>query len=511
MTDLIDLFIVGGGINGAAVARDAVGRGLSVFLAEQGDYASATSSASSKLIHGGLRYLEQREFRLVRESLRERDVMLRIAPHLVEPIRFLVPVTRRQRRPGWVVRLGLWLYDRLASSAVMPPSGRLDPADFAATGLRTDALTAILHYSDCQVDDARLTLSTLLDARARGATIRNYCKVAAITPVAEGYRITCIDEDGRDFVVSARAVVNAAGPWADPVLRLLPGYETATPRIRLVRGSHIVVPMPEGASQDAFTLLNDDRRVVFVLPWLGGRYRVIGTTDVDHPGAPDTPVCTPAERDYLLAAYNRFFAQSLEAGDIIWSWSGVRALVDDGTSNPSAVSREYRLEAIRHGTGMFLSVLGGKLTSHRPLAEAVMRHLRPVFSDLGPDWTATAPLTGGALPRPALERLWQEGPTAVPGKVRRRWTGTYGAEVRAIFSLWESDRTAREQIAPGVYAAELMHAVAHEDVRRAEDFLYRRTRLFLELDTQEQAAIADWLAVRRRCDAGAFAPIGQNG
>ena len=498
MIESVDLFIVGGGINGAGVARDAVGRGLSVFLAEQGDYGSATSSASSKLIHGGLRYLEQREFRLVRESLRERDVMLRIAPHLVTPLRFLVPVTRRQRRPSWMVRLGLWLYDRLASSSLMPHSGEIDPAGFSATGLKTDDLRAILHYSDCQVDDARLTLSTLLDARARGATVRNYCKVVAINPVAEGYRVTCLNEDGMDFVIFARAVVNAAGPWADPVLRLLPGQENATPRLRLVRGSHIVVRMPEGASPDAFTLQNEDRRVVFVLPWLDGKYRVIGTTDVDHRGDPGSPECTPEERDYLLRVYNRFFARSLGTEDIVWSWSGVRSLVDDGSNSPSAVSREYRLEVIKHGPGIFLNILGGKLTSHRPLAEEVMKRLRPVFSDLGPSWTASAPLTGGALQSAALERLWEEGPTSVPGAVRRRWTGTYGSEAKAIFQRWDSDAAARVKIAPGIFAAELMHAIEAEDVRRAEDFLYRRTKLSLALSEEERAAVADWVAANAR-------------
>lgn len=498
MVEAVDLFIIGGGINGAGIARDAIGRGLSVFLAEQADYGSATSSASSKLIHGGLRYLEQREFRLVRESLRERDVMLRIAPHLVEPVRFLVPIYRGQRRPAWMVRLGLHLYDWLASSSVMPRSGAVEEAALADTGLQANDLRSVLHYSDCQVDDARLTLSTLLDARARGATIRNYCKVVAVTPVTEGYRITCLADNGMDFVVLAHAVVNAAGPWADPVLRLLPGKESATPRIRLVRGSHIVVPMPEGASPDAFTLQTSDRRVVFVLPWLDGRFRIIGTTDVDHQGTPCHPECSDAERDYLLAAYNGFFTRALTPDDIVWCWSGVRSLVDDGSSNPSAVSREYRLETFRQGSGMFLSVLGGKLTSHRPLAEEVMQKLRPVFCDLGPSWTATAPLTGGAMSRAALEQLWKTGPSAVPGETRRRWARTYGSETSALFRIWEKDPHARAEVAPGIFAAELHYGLTAEDVRQPEDFLYRRTKTFLSLNADGRRAVENWLLERLR-------------
>ncbi|HEY4544806.1 MAG TPA: glycerol-3-phosphate dehydrogenase [Pedomonas sp.] len=503
MVEAVDLFIIGGGINGAGIARDAIGRGLSVFLAEQADYGSATSSASSKLIHGGLRYLEQREFRLVRESLRERDVMLRIAPHLVEPVRFLVPIARQQRRPAWMVRLGLHLYDWLAASSLMPRSGRIDEDMLAETGLQTGDLRSVLHYSDCQVDDARLTLVTLLDARARGAIIRNYCKVVAVTPMAQGYRLTCVDEKGMDFIVMARAVVNAAGPWADPVLRLLPGYESAKARIRLVRGSHIVVRATDGTPPDAFTLQADDGRVVFVLPWLDNRYRIIGTTDVDHQGDPGQPECSEAEREYLLAAYNSFFTHDLTAEDVVWSWSGVRSLVDDGSASPSAVSREYRLEAIRHGPGVFLSVLGGKITSHRPLAAEVMQKLRPVFCDLGPDWTASAPLMGGSLSRSALEQLWQVGPIGIPEETRRRWAYTYGSETPVLFRMWVEDPQARAEIAPGTFAAELRYALAVEDVRRPEDFLMRRTKLFLELSEGERQTITDWVLERSRqaCDA----------
>lgn len=496
MVETVDLFIIGGGINGAGIARDAIGRGLSVFLAEQADYGSGTSSASSKLIHGGLRYLEQREFRLVRESLRERDVLLRIAPHLVEPIRFLVPVGRGQRRPAWMVRLGLHLYDWLAASSLMPRSGRIDDAELAGTGLQTGDLRSVLHYSDCQVDDSRLTLATLLDARVRGAIVRNYCKVVAVTPIAESYRLTCVDEKGVDFIVMARAVVNAAGPWADPVLRLLPGYEAARPRIRLVRGSHIVVRTPEGAPPDAFTLQAKDGRVVFVLPWLENHYRVIGTTDVDHDGDPGEPVCSEAERDYLLAAYNSFFTHGLTAENIVWCWSGVRSLVDDGSSNPSAVSREYRLELVRHGAGAFVNVLGGKLTSHRPLAEEVMQKLRPVFCDLGPDWTASAPLTGGTLSRPALEQLWRKGPAPIPEATRRRWARTYGSETRTLFRMWEEDPQARLEIAPGIFAAELHYGLTMEDVRRPEDFLTRRTKTFLDLSERDCQAVSDWIQAR---------------
>ena len=496
MVETCDLFVIGGGVNGAAIARDAAGRGLRVQLAEARDYAWATSSASSKLIHGGLRYLEQFAFALVRESLHEREVMLRTAPHLVRPLRFLLPVMRHQPRPAWTVHLGLRLYDLLAGRTGLPRSGRLAPdqADIWAE-LKPDDIRAVLHYPDCQVDDARLVLSLLLDARARGAVVRNYCRVTALTPGAAGIDVTTQSGDGAAHRVRARVVVNAGGPWADTVAALAGAEAAAAVRLRLVRGSHIVVRAPRGASADAYTLQNDDRRVVFVLPWLDGRYRVIGTTDVAHHGAPETAACTDDERDYLLAAYNRFFRATIDKADIVWSWAGVRPLADDGKANPSAVSREYRLDARPLGGGTLLSVIGGKLTTHRTLAEEALALLASSLGPLPPSWTASAPLAGGLLSRADLDLMWRAGPDVIPADIRRRWAFTYGSDAQELFAR-ALEPAARVAIAPGVLHAELDHAVQVEDARCAADFLCRRTTLHLTLDAGDRARVAAWFAAR---------------
>lgn len=492
-----DLVVIGGGINGAAVARDAAGRGLKVLLAEAADYAGATSSASSKLIHGGIRYLEQYEFRLVRESLHERETLMRIAPHLVYPLRFLVPVTRGQPRPAWMVRLGLVLYDLLSGRRLLEKTGRLSTsAASAVPRLHMEGVRAVLHYPDCWTDDARLTLETLLDARARGADIGNYRPVTRIEPAADGYRVT-FREDGRPCTVDARYVVNAGGPWANAVLGKVEGGAAPEKRLRLVRGSHIVVPMPEPKETRAFTLQNDDKRVVFVIPWLE-RFLIIGTTDVPHEGDPAHPQCSDAERDYLLACYRRFFDHPVTARDVVWSWSGVRPLVDDGSDNPSKVTREYELVVHRQGVGGMISIYGGKITTHRKLGELVMDKLREVGCAMGPAWTGAAPIHGGELDRASLAALAEAGPAAVAPEVRRRWAFTYGSASRDLYAAIERDPALAAEVAPGLPEAELRHAVTIEDARTADDFLYRRTKTFILLDEAGLDAVRAWFARRGR-------------
>ena len=379
MRNAFDIVVVGGGINGAAVARDATGRGFKVLLAEKDDYAGATSSASSKLVHGGIRYLEHREFRLVRESLRERETLLAIAPHLVTPLRFLLPITRSQPRPAWMVHLGLLLYDTLAGRRRLERSGRLSRAEMAAvTELKAVDVRALLHYPDCWTDDARLTLATLLDARKRGADIRNRCEVVAIHPIEHGYAVD-LQWRGTRTSVEARAVVNAAGPWADRLLQRVESRAQAPVRLRLIRGSHIVIRARPGSRPEAYTLQHSDGRVVFVIPWLQGRFRIIGTTDVPHGDDPASARCSTEERDYLLAVHNRYFRQPASAEDVVWDWSGVRPLVDDGAANPSQVTRDFRLQLESNGRSALLSIFGGKLTTHRLLGERVLEALAPVL------------------------------------------------------------------------------------------------------------------------------------
>lgn len=495
MTDVYDLVVIGGGINGAAVARDAAGRGLSVLLAEANDYAGATSSASSKLIHGGIRYLEQYEFRLVRESLHERETLMAIAPHLVFPLQFLVPVTKSQPRPAWMVRLGLILYDLLSGRRLLAKTGRLSKAERdRVPRLRPQGVRAILHYPDCWTDDARLTLETLLDARRRGADIGNYRPVTKIEPADDGWRVT-YREDGRPVTVEARNVVNAGGPWVNDVLAKVAGGAAPEKRLRLVRGSHIVVPMPAPIEHRAFTLQNDDKRVVFVIPWME-RFLIIGTTDVPHDGDPAKPRCSDAERDYLLACYHRFFDHPVGPEDVLWSWSGVRPLVDDGADNPSKVTREYELVTTRQGKGAMISIYGGKITTHRKLGELVMTELREQGVDMGPSWTKDAPIHGGERPREALARLAETGPDEIPAETRRRWAFTYGAEIETLYEMVRQEPDLARPVG-AIPEAELVHAVTVEDARTAEDFLYRRTKTFMLMTPEEIDAVTTWFAVRR--------------
>ncbi|MEC9369282.1 MAG: glycerol-3-phosphate dehydrogenase [Pseudomonadota bacterium] len=492
----VDLLVIGGGVNGAAVARDAAGRGMKVMLAERDDYASATSSGSSNLIHGGLRYLETFEFGLVRESLRERENLLHAAPYLVRPLRFLVPLSADQRRPGWQMWLGLKLYDFLSGSSSLPRSGRLSRAETATIPrLRGDALRAVLHYHDCQTDDARLVMALLLDARERGADIANRREVIALKGIQQGFGVT-LRENGRRRDVTARFVVNAAGPWADRLDAMAKGRSQRC--LRLVRGSHIVLKMPRPATADAFTLQMPDGRIVFVMPWLGARYLVIGTTDLPHDGDAADACCTTEERDYLLAAYNRYFTHARGKAaprDIVWSWSAVRPLVDDGSGDPSKVSRSADITSRRQGKGGLVSVWGGKLTTHRALAEEVIAALGGMGASIGNPWTHGATLPGGGASLEDLAREVVRGPSSVPVSARRRWADSYGDRIGLLYArIGRNPREAR-LVAWGIPEAELHYARDSEDARTAEDFLLRRSKLHLSLDRAGRAKIARWFAL----------------
>jgi len=495
----VDIFVIGGGINGAAVARDAVGRGFSVMLAEAEDYASATSSSSSKLIHGGLRYLENYEFGLVRESLHERETMLKIAPHICFPLRFLVPITKTQKRPAWIVRIGLMLYDFLSGAKLLARSGALSKAQISALPrLKKDNLTAVLHYPDCWIDDARLVLSTLMDARERGADISNYRRVDRITPTDNGYQIE-LTERSTKRTVNAQYVINAAGPWANEVLDNTQG---PFPRsgLRLVRGSHIVLKMPDPVEHDAYTLQSRDGRVIFTLPWLNSRFLIIGTTDRPQQKGPRNAKCSDEERDYLLQAYNRYFTQPGEpatAKDVVWTWAGVRPLIDDGEDNPSKVTRESRLAVQKNGTGAFVTIYGGKLTTHRKLGEKVMSELAECGASIGNSWTAEQPLYGGKLTRDELQKLSTQGPDIIDANIRQRWVFTYGDQAKTLFDVVTADSEAAKEVAPGILVAELQHAITREDVINADDFLYRRTKMFIDLNDNAIKAVHNWFENNR--------------
>lgn len=489
-----DLLVIGGGIHGAAVARDAAGRGLKVMLAEKGDYAGATSSASSKLIHGGLRYLERLEFGLVRESLVERAQLLRTAPHLVTPLRFLIPVYRWQRRQALTLRAALALYDALSFGDRLPASGRLDDDDIAQLPrLRQEELVSVLHYCDCMADDARLTLAVLLDARARGADIKNRRAVTAIAALPNAYAVE-IDERGQKRRVEARFIVNAAGPFVAGIDAMTPASPPAR-ALTLVRGSHIVLPMPSPAQGDAYTLQDEEERVVFALPWLDQRFLIVGTTDTPHAGDPGEPRCSTDETAYLLGAYNRYFANPggpVTEADIVHTWSGVRALHDAEGMAPSRISRSPELSSVANGTGGFVTLYGGKLTTHRALAEDVLQALIRLGASAGGAWTKDVPLHGGRLSQPELLDLAALGPSEISEATRRRWALTYGDQIEALFGRIATDRASAVEIAPGIPRAELEHAAEVEDAMTAEDLLLRRTKLHLTLDAAGRKAVARW-------------------
>ncbi|UEM05728.1 glycerol-3-phosphate dehydrogenase [Skermanella rosea] len=495
----VDLLVIGGGINGAGIARDAAGRGLSVILCEQADLASATSSSSSKLIHGGLRYLEQYEFRLVREALAEREVLLRIAPHIIWPMRFVLP-HNRLLRPAWMIRLGLFLYDHIGGRRSLPGTRSLDfRTDRAEGAPLKPELARGFAYSDCWVEDSRLVVLNAMDARARGAEIlpRTRCVEAR----REGGRWTARLKDlatGAERVVTARILVNAAGPWVERFLHGIAGQK-GNAHMRLVKGSHIVVPrLYEG--DHAYILQNTDRRVIFAIPY-EHRFTLIGTTDIPFQGDASDVRIDPEETAYLCDAVNRYFRTEIGPQDVVRSYSGVRPLYDDDSAaNPSTVTRDYVFD-LSGGTGEapLLSIYGGKITTYRRLAEHAMDKLAGFIPGLAPSWTAKAPLPGGDMPDARFE------PFAAAFKARRPWLPAavaqrlcrlYGTMAEGIVGDAASLQDMGTDFGGGLYEREAAWLVDREWARTADDILWRRTKLGLHVPAEGAERLAHWLAQR---------------
>ena len=486
-----DLLIVGGGINGAGIARDAAGRGLRVVLVEQGDLARATSSASSKLVHGGLRYLEQGEFRLVAESLREREVLLRAAPHIVRPLRFVLPQAPGQR-PAWVIRLGLFAYDWLARRQTLPGATRVSLAvPPYRSGLKA-RYTRGFAYSDCWVDDARLTIANARAAHEAGARIMPRTRFDSAVRHKDHWRARLLGETG-EMEIAVRALVNAAGCWVDGVLALTNTRPRRT-RLRLVQGSHLVVPrLYEG--EHAFILQNDDRRVIFAYPYEG--HTLIGTTDVEISGDPESCRIQPQETEYLCRAVNRYFEREVRAADVLWSFSGLRALVDDGAATASRVTRDYLLDLDMEPAGPpLLTVYGGKITTYRKLAERALEKLAPCFPELGPPWTATAPLPGGDLPHAGVEAYLRDLRTRyadLPGEMLSTLVRRHGTCTPAVLGSAHRVEDLGEHFGAQLYALEVDYFRRQEWARDADDVLWRRTKAGLHLSPQQQARVGAYL------------------
>jgi glycerol-3-phosphate dehydrogenase len=482
-SDSFDLLIIGGGVNGAGIARDAAGRGLSVCLVEQDDLAAHTSSASTKLIHGGLRYLEQGELRLVREALAERERLLSIAPHIVRPIRFVLPYIDGLR-PRWLLRLGLFVYDHAGGREKLAASSSTQLAGTALGAPLRDGITDGFEYSDCAVDDSRLVVLNALDAAERGAEVRTRCRVTAIAPAEGGWQVTTQDRrTGAQRSMRARAIVNATGAWVNDLLQLA-GIKPRQ-RLRLVKGSHLVL-RKQYPGEQAYLFQSPDRRVVFAIPW-EDHYTLVGTTDVPFDGDPARVTIDPAEETYLLEILNQFLRRPVTGADVVGTYAGVRPLYDDG-SNASAqqVSRDYHLE-LQHGQSEapILSVYGGKITTYRRLAEHALSVLLPHLEiDEGNRWTSSEPLPGGDVPRADFAAFHAHALARWPGLppvLITRLARHYGSRMTRIVGNAQKPEDLGRHFGEQLTQAEVQYLVENEWARSAEDVLWRRTRLGLGL------------------------------
>lgn len=486
----VDLFIIGGGVNGCGIARDAAGRGLSVVLAEMGDLASATSSASTKLFHGGLRYLEYYEFRLVREALIERETLLRAMPHISWPMRFVLPL-HAGMRPGWLIRLGLFLYDHLGGRKILPGTRSLNLRRDPAGGPLKPIYKRAFEYSDCWVMDSRLVVLSARDAEAKGARILTRAHVTSARRDGKLWQIE-VERNGGSETYRARALVNAGGPWVSRIITqtlALPSHEG----IRLVRGSHIVTRKLFDHDRCYF-FQGKDGRIIFAIPY-EGEFTLIGTTDQDHQGEPGEARCTPQEQDYLCAFASDYFARPVTREDIVWTYSGVRPLYDDGAKSATAATRDYVL-SLDPAEPPLLSVFGGKITTHRRLAEQALDRLAPFFPQATGPWTAGKPLPGGDFPVDGLPDLVAGLARDYPflsAFHRDRLARCYGTEASMILGAAKSPADLGDDFGGTLTEAELRWLIGREYARTAEDVLWRRTKLGLRLTPEEQAALAVWM------------------
>ncbi len=491
----VDLLVVGGGINGVGIARDAAGRGLSVMLVERDDLACATSSASSKLIHGGLRYLEQYAFRLVRESLAEREVLLAAAGHLIWPLRFVLPL-HSGLRPAWMIRTGLFFYDHIGGRRRLPGTRAVRRGRDAALEPLAPAYVRGFEYSDCWADDARLVVANALDARERGARVEVGWALTEARRDGREWRAVLSAADGRRRTVRARAMVNAAGPWVEQVLRGA-GLDRGQ-QLRLVKGSHVVVPRLYDGAQ-CYTLQNADGRVVFMIPY-EGRFTLIGTTDVPFSGDPRHIAASEAEVDYLCATASEYSRRRVTPRDVVWSYAGVRPLHDDGQQNASTVTRDYAFDLDTPADGApLLSVFGGKLTTYRKLAEHALAELLPVLGVRAGAWTRGATLPGGDFPQGDFDRFAEEQRLRFPalsGALVQRLCRAYGTRLERIVGDGDPRRLG-ECVGGDLYEAELAYLVEQEWTRGAEAALWRRSKLGLHLAPDAQARVAAWLDAQR--------------
>jgi glycerol-3-phosphate dehydrogenase len=518
-SEIVDVFVIGGGINGCGIARDAAGRGLKVVLAEMNDLASATSSASTKLFHGGLRYLEYFEFRLVRESLIERETLLRAMPHISWPMRFVLPYHEdmrfesqtptsrllaavmpwmKGRRPAWLIRLGLFLYDNLGGREILPGTATVKLEGTPEGAALEPRFERAFEYSDCWVEDSRLVVLNARDAEARGARIMTRTKVLSAERSDGVWVVETKDtESGRTQRHKARVLVNAGGPWAGDIIREELRINSPE-RIRLVRGSHIVTRKLFDHGKCYF-FQGTDGRIIFAIPYETD-FTLIGTTDAEHPDPSVKPVCTEEEQDYLIGFANRYLREKISRADIVWTYSGVRPLYDDGASSATAATRDYTLKLDEAGGAPLLNVFGGKITTYRRLAEGAVEKIGRFFPDMPGTWTKGAALPGGDFPVDGVEALAADLRRAHPFLDKRwalRLVRAYGTEARAMLGGATAAANLGRDFGGTLTAREVEWLMAKEYARTAEDVLWRRTKLGLRLTPEEARALDDWMAARR--------------
>ena len=516
--DPVDLFIIGGGINGCGIARDAVGRGLSVTLAEMNDLASATSSASTKLFHGGLRYLEYLEVRLVRESLIERENLLAAMPHISWPMRFVLPYHRDQRfegntpvgrmlrfvmpwmkgrRPAWLIRLGLFMYDHLGGRKILPATRNVDLATDPAGAALQDRYTKAFEYSDCWVEDSRLVVLNARDAEQRGAEIMTRTKVISAKTVGDLWHITLSNGETRQ----ARMLVNAGGPWVRDVIQSTVRINSSD-GIRLVRGSHIVTRRLYDHDKCYF-FQGRDGRIIFAIPYEGD-FTLIGTTDADHPDPGTKPECSVYERDYLLGFASEYFKQRLTKDDVVWTYSGVRPLYDDGASSASAATRDYVLKVDDSTGAPLLNVFGGKITTYRKLAEHALEKI-DAHLPAGKPWTARVALPGGDFPVDGVADLivfLRKSYPFLTDKWAKRLVRAYGTEAQAMLGDAATAADLGQDFGATLTAREVEWLMNKEYAVTADDVLWRRSKLGLRMSPDQVAALQDWMTKRLAVGTG---------
>ena len=486
-----DLLIIGGGINGTAIARDAAGRGLKVLLCERDDLAGHTSSASTKLIHGGLRYLEYYEFNLVRHALKEREVMLRAAPHIIWPMRFVLPYDKGLR-PAWMLRTGLFLYDHIGGREMLPGSKSLKLDKAPHLGVLESRFKTGFEYSDCWVDDARLVVLYAIDAAHRGADIRTRTEVLSVKTTGRGYSAD-IKQNGKIETIHAKGVVNAAGPWVDEVLgKIKPSDNEQS--LRLVTGSHIVTKKLFDGDH-AYLFQNADNRVIFAIPYEHD-YTLIGTTDKPYDLSEGPVKISEEEISYLCEAASEYFENDISPEDVVWTYAGVRPLYDDKKADASAVTRDYVLDIEELSEeAPFMSVYGGKITTSRKLGEQAMQELAKYFKNAGDDWTESALLPGGDLYDADFDRFFNDMQKRYPAlneDLLKRLCHAYGTRITLILGDGKTQPDLGQNFGAGLYEIEAKYLINHEWATSAEDILWRRSKLGLHMTKDQRANFTTW-------------------